>query len=247
MSLETDLAGAVSRGEIVAYYQPQFDVESGRIVAVEALSRWQHPVLGLVSPLDFIPIAEETGLIEEIGEYMVDQGLELAALLGLAHIEVAVNVSALQLVTPDFTDHVIEGFQRLGLQPEQVTIELTESRPVADIPSAIERLEKLRDLGIGISIDDFGRGHSSLKQLEALPFTELKIDQELVRDDTRDTWSRLSSLLSVVRSRGLRVVAEGIETQDQLDRVRQVGCDRAQGYYLGMPMTRDEVISLVAA
>jgi len=247
VSLRADLPGAALRGELIAYYQPQIDVASGRIVAAEALARWWHPQLGLVPPLDFIPIAEETGAIHEIGDFMIEQSCGFAASADAEGIEVAVNVSAVQLTDPGFSDRLTEAYLRHGLSPAHLTVELTESQPVLNVPDAIAQLEKLRSLGIGVSIDDFGSGHSSLRQLQTLPFSELKIDQSLIREDTEETWSRVATLVAIARHRGLRIVAEGIETQAQYDRVRDAGCDRAQGYFLGMPMPRAEFAAFARA
>ena len=245
--LERDLPGAAQRGELVAYYQPQLEVASGRVIGAEALVRWQHPELGLVPPLDFISIAEETGTIHEVGDFMIEEGCAFAASLEADEIEIAVNVSAVQLDDPAFSSRVKDAYLRHGLKPEHLTIELTESRPVLDVPAAIAQLDSLRSLGIGISIDDFGSGYSSLKQLDALPFTELKIDQELIREDTDETWSRVATLVAIARHRGLRIVAEGIESQEQYENVRSAGCDRAQGYFLGLPMPREEFAAFAKA
>ena len=242
-----DLPGAAARGELVAYFQPQIEVSSGRIVAAEALCRWNHPALGPIPPADFIAAAEEHGAIDEIGGFMLERGCEFASAAGLSGIQVAINVSALQLARPDFSTRVIEAYERFGLGPAQVIVELTESRPVSDIPEAIAHLKRLRDLGSGISIDDFGVGYSSAKQLEALPFTELKIDQSLIREDTEETWTRVATLVAVVRQKGMRIVAEGVETREQYERIRESGCDRAQGYYLGMPMPQAEFEAFYAA
>lgn len=247
VNLLSQLPGAVDRGEIHPFYQPQVDVTSGWVVGAEALCRWQHPVLGMISPLDFIPLAEESGDIHDIGAFMIESACALAADLAEAQTELAVNVSAVQLSDPSFSARFTERFQRHGLGPGRVTIELTESRPVLDLPDAIAQLDTLRALGIGLSIDDFGSGHSSLKQLEALPFSELKIDQSLIREDTDETWSQVSTQVAIARHRGLRIVAEGIETAEQYARVRLAGCDRAQGYFLGRPMPRDEFVSLVSS
>jgi EAL domain-containing protein (putative c-di-GMP-specific phosphodiesterase class I) len=231
VSLRTDLPGAALRGELVAYYQPQIDVASGRIVAAEALARWWHPQLGLVPPLDFIPLAEETGAIHEIGDFMIEQSCGFAASADAEGIEVAVNVSAVQLTDPGFSDRLTEAYLRHGLSPAHLTVELTESQPVIDVPDAIAQLEKLR----------------SLRQLQTLPFSELKIDQSLIREDTEETWSRVATLVAIARHRGMRIVAEGIETQAQYDRVRDAGCDRAQGYFLGVPMPRAEFAAFARA
>ncbi|MCU1411825.1 MAG: hypothetical protein JWR04_2532 [Rhodoglobus sp.] len=247
MDWVAELPGAAARGELVAYFQPQIEVSTGRIVAAEALCRWNHPVLGPISPAEFIAAAEENGVIDEIGAFMLEQGCAFASAAGLPGIQVAINVSALQLAQPDFSARVIAAYERFGLDPAQVTIELTESRPVSDIPEAVAHLARLRDLGSGISIDDFGIGYSSAKQLEALPFTELKIDQSLIREDTEETWNRVATIVAVVRQKGMRIVAEGVETQEQYDRIRESGCDRAQGYFLGMPMPQTEFEAYFAA
>lgn len=245
MNLAENLAGAASRGELVAWFQPQIDLASGRIVAAEALARWQHPETGLVPPNDFIPVAEETGAIHEIGDFMIEQGCELAA--ELTDVEIAVNVSPVQLTRPDFAARLIAAFQRHSLHRGQLSVEITEGRPVLDLPDAVTQLEHVRDSGVGVSLDDFGSGFASLKQLNALPFTELKIDQSLIHDETEETWTRLASIVAIVRQRGMRIVAEGIETLEQYERVRDADCDRAQGYFLGMPMPRQEFLEYLRA
>lgn len=245
MKLAEDLAGAASRGELVAWFQPQIDLASGRVVAAEALARWLHPKTGLVPPVDFIPVAEETGVIHEIGDFMIEQGCELAA--ELTDVEIAVNVSPVQLTRPDFAARLIAAFQRHGLNRGQLSVEITEGRPVLDLPDAVTQLERVRDSGVGVSLDDFGSGFASLTQLNALPFTELKIDQSLIHDETEETWSRVASIVSIVRQRGMRIVAEGIETLEQYERVRDADCDRAQGYFLGMPMPRQEFLEFLRA
>jgi EAL domain-containing protein (putative c-di-GMP-specific phosphodiesterase class I) len=237
--LAVDLEGAVDRGEIVAYYQPQMDVATEQIVAVESLSRWQHPELGLQSPLDFIPIAEETGLINEIGTFMMEDGCRRALEWDRrgTPVGVSVNVSALQFATPDFLDQLERTFNDSGSLVHAITLEITESRLIVNRPNVSGRLAALRALGVGISIDDFGVGHSSVEQLLALPATELKIDRTIVQD----TGSALlmATIAGLVHDRGLRIVAEGVETTEQLDRVRALKCDRVQGYLIGRPMPRE--------
>ena len=245
MTLTADLTGAAGRGELVAYFQPQVDVASGRIIAAEALCRWHHPALGLVPPNDFIPLAEESGAIHEIGDFMIEQGCDLAA--ELDDVEIAVNVSPVQLTRPDFGARLIAAFDLHKLRRNQLTVEITESHPVIDLPDAVAQLERVRDSGVGVSLDDFGSGFSSLKQLNSLPFTELKIDQSLIREDTEETWNRVASIVSIVRQRGMRIVAEGVETREQYERVRDADCDRAQGYFLGVPMPREEFLAYLKA
>ena len=245
MTLAADLRGAAGRGELVAYFQPQVDVASGRIIAAEALCRWQHPELGLVPPNDFIPLAEESGTIHEIGYFMIEQGCDLAS--ELHDVEIAVNVSPVQLTRSDFGSRLIAAHERHKLRRNQLSIEITESHPVIDLPDAVAQLERVRDSGVGVSLDDFGSGFASLKQLNSLPFTELKIDQSLIREDTEETWNRVASIVAIVRQRGMRIVAEGIETREQYERVRDADCDRAQGYFLGVPMPREEFLAFLKA
>ncbi len=249
INLASDLVGAAERGEILAYYQPQLALATGRIVAAEALSRWKHPQFGMLSPSLFIPIAEETGLIHEVGGYMLADGCRTAARwqANELDIEVAVNVSAPQLATPRFFDDLGGHFDTLSLDPQNLTLEITESSVITDVPEVAARLETLRALGVGVSIDDFGTGHSSIAQLLNLPATEMKIDQGLIRDDAPTNGALMAAVVGLVHARGLRVVAEGIETEDHLQRIRELGCDRAQGYLIGKPMPREELEQLVVA
>jgi EAL domain-containing protein (putative c-di-GMP-specific phosphodiesterase class I) len=242
IKLACDLNGAVERGEILAYYQPQVAVATGRIVAAEALCRWRHPEFGLIAPATFIPLAEETGLIHEIGGYMMTDGCRTAAdwqERGIA-IGVAVNVTAPQLATSRFFEDLNTKLVELSLDPRQLTIEITESSVITDVPGVAAKLAALRGRGVGISIDDFGTGYSSIAQLLSLPATELKIDQSLIRDDATSNGALMAAVVGLVHERGLSVVAEGIETATQLERVRELGCDRVQGYLIGRPMPSSE-------
>jgi len=248
VNLATDLDGAVARGEMLAHFQPQIDVHSGRIVAVEALARWRHPELGMVPPDVFIPLAEANDLIGEIGDFMIDEGARCAAEwnAGEHRVDVAVNVSPRQLVTLDFLDHLQSNLDLHSLPAENLTIEITESLPVIEVPEVNERLLQLRAIGLGISVDDFGTGHTSLEQLHTLPLTEVKIDQSLIRGlaSARDL---IEEVIEVAHGRGLRVVAEGVETDEHFALVRELDCDRAQGYYFGRPMEESEITRLLAA
>jgi EAL domain-containing protein (putative c-di-GMP-specific phosphodiesterase class I) len=247
--LAADLRGAVDRGEIIAYYQPQFAVDTRRIVSAEALSRWLHPELGVILPGDFIPIAEEHGLIGDIGDHMIGLGCRSAAdwLHKGDSIEVAVNVSAIQLRDAGFADRLVGAIQTAGLDPQLLTIEVTESTAIIDVSSVAERLDWLRSVGVTISVDDFGTGHSSVERVIDLRAKELKIDQGLVQDDSTGARILLGAVVAFAHDKGLRVVAEGVETEDQLDRVRELRCDRAQGYLLGRPVPRAEFDRLLAA
>jgi EAL domain-containing protein (putative c-di-GMP-specific phosphodiesterase class I) len=248
-NLASDLTGAAQRGEIVAYYQPQIALATGRIVAIEALSRWRHPSLGELSPDAFIPLAEETGLIHEIGRFMVEEGCRRTAAwnAGGAAIEIAINVSASQLATSDFFDHIADCVAGTSLDPRKLTLEITESQVIGDVDAAAARLSELRALGVGVSIDDFGTGYSSLEQLRNLPATELKIDRTLVQDESATTVALMTAIVGLFKERGLRVVAEGVETPEHLERVRELGCDRAQGFLIGQPMPSADIEELLLA
>ena len=246
-NLVTALHGAVDRGELAAWFQPQVDLRSGRIVAAEALCRWTHPEFGNVPPTVFIPLAEENGLIDEIGEFMLEQGcLAAAEWANRDHrVEVSVNVSPAQLVTSAFTDHLAEQLKSLELPPRSLTVEITESLVIQDMPRVVQRLDELRSLGLGVALDDFGVGQASLAQLDRLHATELKIDRSLVADDSEETSILLHGVVQKVHAAGLRVVAEGIETAAQLERVRALDCDRAQGYLLAMPLPKPRMSELL--
>ena len=248
-TLSLDLPEAVARDQIVAFFQPQFDVKTGRIVSAEALARWMHPELGMVAPGDFIPMAEEAGLITQIGDHMIAVACTAAAewaRAGLA-IEVAVNVSATQLHEEYFAERLLSSVKSVDLDPALLTIEVTESTAIIDVSAVAERLDWLRSVGVTISVDDFGTGHSSVDQILGLRATELKIDQSLVQDESRTSRTLLAAVVSFARDKGLRVVAEGVETEAQLERVRALKCDRAQGYLLGRPIPRPDFDALVAA
>lgn len=241
--LAVELEKAVELGQIRAVFQPQFDLASGRAVAVEALSRWNHPGFGMVPPNEYIPVAEAGQIIHSLGRFMIDQALDALIDWRAAgmEIEVAVNVSAAQLTTLEFYDRLDDDLEHRGLPPGVLTIEITESQPILQTPSVITRLSQLRREGLGVSIDDYGVGYSFLDQLERLPATELKIDQSLIQDDSPEAVGLVKAVTELAHWRDIIVVAEGIETQEQLDRVRLFGCDRAQGYFLARPVEREEV------
>lgn len=248
-ALESDIIGAVDRGEIIAHFQPQVDLLTGRIVSVEALSRWQHPVWGLIEPVTFIPIAESTGVIHQVGAFMLDLSCTVVGNWRLRGIDtsVAVNVSAMQIESAGFADHVTSNVARLRLGEHSLTLEVTESLPIIDLVAAIERLTALRELGVDVSIDDFGVGFSTPARVHALPVSELKLDQSLVQAGTSAARETMSAIVRDVHSRGIRVVAEGVETEEQRSVVAEIGCDRAQGYLVGRPVTFEELTELLRA
>jgi len=247
--LAADLPGASARGEIVAFYQPQIDVATGSIVGVEALSRWFHPRLGLISPDIFIPLAEAQGTIAEIGEHMLAIACEFGAAHGRrgAAIDIAVNVSALQLLDSDFAALVLRTAAFHGLDPSHLTIEVTETEAVLNVASVGERFDPLRVAGVTVSVDDFGTGQSSIEQLLSLQASELKIDQSLVQNHAGNSYTLLAAVISFAHDKGLRVVAEGVETSGQLAAMTDFGCDRVQGYLTGRALPPREFNDFIAA
>lgn len=242
--LETALSGAVSRGEITAVFQPQFDLATHQLVGAEALCRWTHPELGPVSPTEFIAAAEDAGLIDEIGRFMAERCCEM---LTDWRLDISVNVSPYQLETPEFTEWLAECLASHRLRGGTLTLEITESRPIADIAPVLRRLEPLRRVGVGVALDDFGAGHASLTQLKRLHGTEVKLDRSLVADRSEAASQRMAQAIALAHRSGIRVVAEGIETADDLRRARDLGCDRGQGYLLGRPMPRKHLETLLRA
>jgi len=242
------LSTAIERHQIVPYFQPQIDVASRRVVAVEALARWDHPVHGLLPPEVFIPAAQHHGMIDDLGILMVDAAARAAVnwIAAGYPIQVSVNVSATQLAGPRLTDWLRFLLERSALPAESLIIEITETNQFDDLPDVAGRLQELRGLGLGIAIDDFGAGFSSFARLDQLPFTELKIDLSLVQDETDDGYAALIEIVEYAHSRGLRVVAEGVETLAQSHRVEALRCQRAQGYLFGKPMPEAALTQLLA-
>lgn len=243
VDLSADLRGAVERGEIVVEYQPQVDLKTGQIVAAEALARWIHPENGFISPDEFIPTAETSGVIHAIGRFMIEEAVEVLLDWREAGIELAlaVNVSAVQLTEITFYDQLEADLLALDGAATKLTIEITESELILDTPSIATRLSELRDRGLGIAIDDYGVGQSDLKQFDRVPATELKVDQALTQDDSAEVTALLKAVIALAHWRGTQVVAEGVETREQLARMTLLGCDRAQGYLLGRSMPRQDL------
>lgn len=234
-----DVRGAAERGELLAHYQPQVDLVSGRIVAVEALARWLHPTKGAVPPDEFIPEAERSGAVGEVGDFMLDEACHQLATWrdGGIHLELSVNVSPIQLATAQFAARLVSLTMELSLEPRLITVEVTETQPIADMPTVVARLEVLRALGMGVAVDDYGIGFSSPEQLHSLPATELKIDQSLIRGSRDHAIQLLGPVIAEAKADGIRIVAEGVETDEQLALARELRADRAQGYLLGRPMS----------
>ncbi len=231
---------AIVSGELVNFYQPKVEIESGTLSGVEALVRWQHPVDGLVFPDVFIGIAEENGLIDELTRVVLIAALEQSRQWsneGLM-LRMAVNVSMHNLARLDFADFVLAEVTRCGVAAEDLILEVTESRLMTDVLAPLDILTRLRMKRISLSIDDFGTGHSSLSQLREIPFDELKIDQSFVHGAGQDTTRRaiFSASLGIARELGMKTVAEGVEDREDWDFLFQQGCDLAQGYFISRPI-----------
>ncbi len=244
MELEAGLREALQRQELVLHYQPKADLYSGEISGAEALLRWQHPEKGLVPPGDFIPLAEESGAIVPIGEWVLREACRQAKAwqtAGHRPIAVAVNLSARQFRQQDLVERVARALADAGLEPKWLELELTESAVMQDLEAAAEVLRQLKALGVSLAMDDFGTGYSSLGYLKRLPFDCLKIDRSFVNDITTEPDDALIAIAVIAMAHSLRmnVVAEGVETAGQMNYLRNNRCDQIQGYYLAKPMAAD--------
>jgi diguanylate cyclase (GGDEF)-like protein len=250
MTLENQLRGAISRGEIHLHYQPEFDVTTGRLVRFEALARWTHPTLGEIPASKFIAIAEESGQIITLGAFLMEmactEALRWQTIAGYP-LQVAVNVSSLQFSRPTIVDEVAQTLQYTGLQPSLLQLELTESIMLSGTVRAATTMQHLRELGVSLAIDDFGTGYSCLSYLPRLPFNVLKIDRSFVRELRPGSGAEaiVRSLITLAHSLQMNVIVEGIETVRQLEMVKMLGGHEAQGYLLGLP-TADPEAQLAA-
>jgi len=244
IELESYLRKAVNQNQFTLYYQPQFDIQTGNLVGCEALLRWQHPEMGTILPHDFIPLAEETGVIIEIGEWVLQDACRQNKKwqqAGHSPIRMAVNISARQFREPGFLEMIERVVQTTALSPEWLELEITESILMKDIDSAINILKCLKEKGIHLAIDDFGTGYSSLSYLKRFPLSRLKIDRSFIRDITTDgnDASITKAVIALAHSMNLKVVAEGIETQEQLLFLKEKGCEVGQGYLYSPPVAKE--------
>lgn len=245
LSLESKLQRALERDEFRVYYQSQVKTDTGRIVGMEALVRWQHPELGLISPSEFIPLAEDTGLIVPIGEWVLRTACEQASKWrrrGVAAFNICVNLSPRQFEQPDLLEVIAGMLRETGLEADCLELELTESLLMKKPESAISTLLGLRKIGVKTAIDDFGLGYSSLNYLKHLPIDVLKIDKSFVREMTTDPKDAaiVMTIISLAHSLEMEVIAEGVETEEQLRFLRLLRCDKVQGYLLNRPSPADE-------
>jgi EAL domain-containing protein (putative c-di-GMP-specific phosphodiesterase class I) len=245
LTLENDLRSALERGEFSLNYQPIADCRSGKIIGMEALLRWKHPERGMISPALFIPLAEETGYIISIGEWVLRTACEQCRRwqkMGFPSLYLAVNLSSRQFHQKDLPASIYQILQDTGLNPASLGLELTEGLVMQQAEASVNTLRELKAMDIRISIDDFGTGYSSLSYLKRFPIDILKIDQSFVRDIPKDEDDAAiaSTIITMAHSLGLRVVAEGVETVEQLKFMREHGCDALQGYYLSKPLPPEQ-------
>jgi diguanylate cyclase (GGDEF)-like protein/PAS domain S-box-containing protein len=250
LSVQNSLRRALDRDEFLLYYQPKASLADGSIVGVEALLRWRHPRRGLVSPAEFIPVLEETGLIVQVGQWVI--GTACAQInawrrAGIEPVPVAVNLSARQFQSVDLSDSIIAALENWGVEPRLIELEITESSLMRNADGAVVTLERLRSYGLKVSIDDFGTGYSSLAYLKRFPLHALKIDRSFVSDisSVSDDAPIIRAVISMAHSLGLRVVAEGVETETQLSFLAAHGCDEIQGYYFSRPVAAEDCAILL--
>jgi diguanylate cyclase (GGDEF)-like protein len=250
LALENELRRALVAGEFEVHYQPQLSLRTGKVVALEALLRWRHPTKGLIAPSSFVPLAEQTGLIVPLGEWVLHEVLRQTRSWlpesGL-DVRVAVNLSAVQFHHHDILDTILAALSNSGLEARVLELELTESALMTDPERSAAALKVLRSLGVSIAIDDFGTGYSSLSYLRRLPIDKLKIDRSFVRDlaSNNTDESIIRAIVSLAHSVGLQVVAEGVETHEQLERIRALDCDQWQGYYCCPPQPFERLRELL--
>ena len=250
LELESDLRHALERGEFLLHYQPKVEVATGLIIGIEALLRWKHPLRGLISPMDFIPLAEETGLIVPIGEWVLATACAQTKAWQVrtqASLGIAVNLSARQFADPMLLPRLTQIIHASGLDPSSLELEITESVVMSHGEGAVIALEKLKSTGVHIAMDDFGTGYSSLAYLKRFPIDTLKVDRSFIRDIPSDSGDMkiTRAIIAMAHSLKLKVVAEGVETADQLQFLKAQRCDAVQGYFLFRPIPEEQVAAVL--
>jgi len=253
LQTENALHRAMERGELCVHYQPEIGIESGEVMGVEALARWNHPERGLIAPAEFIPLAEETGRIIEIGAFVLEQACRQAVQWakenpGAPPLTMSVNLSTRQLERPELVDEVRAVLERTGLAAEHLCLEVTESAAVRDLDAGIGALEGLKGLGVRLAIDDFGTGYASLASLKRFPVDILKIDRSFVEGlaGGGDDAAIVSAVVDLAHALGLVTVGEGVETVEQLSALRTMGCDVAQGFHFSRPVAPDSLNGFIS-
>jgi diguanylate cyclase (GGDEF)-like protein/PAS domain S-box-containing protein len=248
LSIENGIRKAIQENQFEVYFQPQYDVKLEKISGVEALIRWNHPDKGLITPNDFIPLAEETGLINDIGEWMLDASCHILQNWiknnsVLSTITLAVNISSSQISTDNFVDFVLSTLNKYHLKAEQLELEITENTLMKDMDLVVGKLQELSAHGVHFAVDDFGMGYSSLSYLQTLPLNNLKIDRSFIAtiQSEDDTNSIITAIVAMAKELGMNIVAEGVENEAQMNYVKAIGCPTVQGYWYGRPMPADEL------
>ncbi len=244
-NLLKDLRHAIDNGDLVLHYQPKVDGKTGELVGMEALVRWQHPEKGLLYPADFIPIAEETGLIKYVDEWVLNSActqLKNWRELGFTNLRLAVNLSAWQFKEQHLPEIIMNVLSAKGLDASCLELEITETAAMENLKFTVSTLGKLINMGVNISIDDFGTGYSSLNYLKHFPINFLKIDQSFIADilDDKNTFAIVKAIIDVAHTLNLKVIAEGVETREQLMLLQQLDCDELQGFYISKPLPVEE-------
>jgi EAL domain-containing protein (putative c-di-GMP-specific phosphodiesterase class I) len=244
--LEIDLRAALQRQEFRLAYQPLVNIESDEITGFEALVRWHHPVKGVISPADFIPLAEETGLIVPLGEWILRQACQDAARWP-SNIRIAINLSPVQFRSPGLLQAVFSSLAASRLAPTRLDLEITETVLLKDSQATLATLHQLKDLGVRISMDDFGTGYSSLSYLQKFPFSKIKIDQSFIQSlgMGEESLAIIRAVTGMSRSLGMVTTAEGVETVEQLQTLRKEGCTEVQGYLISRPQSFDDATALL--
>lgn len=250
LALENDMRKALDRGEFIVYYQPQLDMKTGQIIGVEALLRWEHPQLGMLPPIQFIPIAEETGMIVQIGKWVLETACRQNKKWhedGFDHLRVSVNLSARQFHQDGFIDTIANVLSETGLDPSFLDLEITESMAMNNVELMFKKMKILTEMGIHFSIDDFGTGYSSLSYLKQFPLKCLKIDKSFVSEitDNSNDSAIVSAIIAMAKKLNLNVIAEGVENQMQLNTLYDLGCNQMQGYLFSRPQPAIELDSIL--
>ena len=246
--LELDMRQALARREFQLHYQPQMQLESDKLIGCEALIRWKHPERGMISPLDFIPLAEEIGLIVPIGEWVLRQACRDAMTWPTA-MSVAVNVSPAQFKSDRLVETIISALASSGLSAKRLEVEITEGVLLQESEKTLQTLHRLRELGVRVSMDDFGTGYSSLSYLRSFPFDKIKIDRSFVKDlsSKPDGDAIIRAIAGLGKSLGMTTVAEGVETPEQMQRIRDEGCTDVQGYLISRPIPADDLLQFITS
>jgi EAL domain-containing protein (putative c-di-GMP-specific phosphodiesterase class I) len=249
LQLEGEMRKGLENGDFFLVYQPKVDLLSGKVVGMEALVRWQHRESGIVSPVDFIPVAEDTGLVIPLGQWILEDACRTTKKwLDQGHdIKVSVNLSVKQFQSPDLNKMIENTLAEYSFPAKNLELEITESMVMGDMAAVIEKLQSLKAIGLEVSMDDFGTGYSSLSYLKKLPIDTLKIDQSFIRDLEADSEDAhiVSAIIAMAKSLNLRVIAEGVEKQEHVDFLKGKSCDLIQGYFFSKPLPAVEFAELL--